>query len=89
MINIPSKIKVGQVISSRYNLEDYSDEDLIRPLSWDQRIAGLDVIETIDNQTVHLNSNGAQPVPKAGWDILIYQGDADKGYQWTLYGMQK
>ena len=89
MIDIPSRIKVRQVLESRYNLQDYDNKDLVRPLSWDQRISGVDVVETSDNQTLRLNSNGAQPVPQSGWDLLIYQGDADTGYQWTLYGMEK
>ena len=33
-----------QVLESRYSLQNYENEDLVRPLSWDQRITGVDVI---------------------------------------------
>lgn len=74
------RIKVGRVVESRY-------EGGFRPLSWDDRKAGRDLIETIDGERVALASTGQQSCPQNGWEILLTGGDETRGFTWTLYGL--
>ncbi|RMG42821.1 MAG: hypothetical protein D6719_05360 [Candidatus Dadabacteria bacterium] len=78
--SIPVRIKVKEILSSRYNNNK-------RPLSWDERKDGNDIVRSEDGRILNLFSNGQQSPPQPGWVILIKGGDADKGYNWTLYGM--
>lgn len=77
---LPARVRVSKIVSSRYN-------DNTRPLVWDERKSGQDVIETQDGLKIALQSDGGQSPPKAGWTILLRSGDANQGYDWTLYGM--
>ncbi|MDZ4785282.1 MAG: hypothetical protein SGJ02_04310 [bacterium] len=79
---VPVRVVVENIISSRY-----SDNE--RPLSWDHRRAGIDVIKTNDNMTLKLLSDGGQTPPKPGWTILVSKGDSELGYKWTLYSMPR
>ena len=72
-------IQVKKIISSRYNSEE-------RPSSWDDRIAGIDQIESDDGQIYDLISSGQQSTPKPGWGILL-QEQKPEGFTWTLYSM--
>ncbi len=74
------RVRVASVISSRY-------PDGFRPLSWDERRAGIDVIRTSEGKELRLQSDGGQSAPKVGWEIVLSDGDAHAGYRWTLYGI--
>ena len=78
--SVPSRIEVEQLVESRYRSGE-------RPLSWDDRIEGADVIRTTDGKTYRLMSDGGQSPPKKGWVLMLTGGDAEAGYQWTLYGL--
>ncbi len=67
-------------MTSRYDGE-------VRPASWDSRAGGVDVVKTVDGDTLRLCSEAGQNTPQPGWVILLTAGDAESGYAWTLYGM--
>ncbi len=58
-----------------------------RPLSWDERREGIDVIRTVSGETVKLYSSAMQSPPQPGWVVLITGGSGETGYTWTLYGI--
>lgn len=74
------RIKVAHIVESRY-------AGGFRPLSWDDRGAGRDVIETVNGERIVLASSGQQSCPQAGWEILLTGGDEMSGFTWTLYGL--
>lgn len=81
------KVQVAELISSRYG-KSVSE----RPLSWDKRKAGLDVIRSVDNKVIELWSDGGQSPPQPGWVILVNPGTPNphlptKGEPWTLFGI--
>lgn len=81
-VELPASIQVESIISSRYIGHQ-------RPLSWDERKAGVDVVRSIDQKTIRLMSDGGQSPPQPGWTIIISEGDESSGYKWTLYSMPK
>ncbi len=79
------KVVVASLKQARY-------ADKRRPLSWDQRRDGIDVITSQAGEDIRLWSDAGQSPPQAGWVILLTsEGErADKahdGYRWTLYGL--
>lgn len=78
---LPVRLRVGELVSSRYSNGN-------RPLNWDQRVSGEDLIKTDDGRVVKLQSDGGQSPPKKDWEILITGGDAQTGYGWTLYAIK-
>jgi len=76
---------VAELVSSRYGVSDAPTS--ARPMSWDDRVAGFDVIRTTDGHTLKLASDGQQSPPDKGWIILLSAGDLEQGYRWTLYGL--
>lgn len=85
--NLPRRVHVKKVISSRYSSGE-------RPLSWDERVAGIEEIQAEDGELVVLFSNGGQSTPKPGWDILLTQPHrsaqaSQLALEWTLYGIPK
>lgn len=78
---IPQRVTVSNISRCRYG------EAGERPISWDQRTAGVDEIQTDSGKSLKLFSDGGQGVPKPGWVVLITGGDSDQGYTWTLYGL--
>ncbi len=78
----PFRVQVESIVSSRYPGHE-------RPLSWDERREGVDVVKTSDQKTLRLLSDGGQSPPQPGWIILISGGDESTGYRWTLYSMPK
>lgn len=78
---LPVRIKVQEVLSSRYEGQHH------RPANWDRRKSGVDVVKTTDGQTIKLQSDGGQSPPQKDWVVLLSKGDAQSGYIWTLYGM--
>ena len=81
-LKIPRRVQISEVVESRY-------ENGERPLSWDDRVDGIDIVKTIDGEELKLLSSGGQSTPKSGWVILLNAGDSAGGYGWTLYGIPK
>ena len=77
---LPSRIKVVGNVASRY-------PDHERPSSWDERVAGSDVVLDSESRRIHLLSDGGQSPPKPGWEILVTGGSVQSGYSWTLYSI--
>jgi hypothetical protein len=93
---LPRRIQVGAVLSSRYGdarsqaevrASQWFVPELHRPLSWDERRAGVDVICTSSGEELKLVSSGMQSTPKPGWVLLLTSGSAEDGFSWTLYGL--
>jgi hypothetical protein len=74
------RVKVKEVVRARYPE---------RPLNWDERIPGIDVIVTEQGDTIELLSDGQQSPPKKGWVILLREVDSEGRFTWTLYGLPK
>jgi hypothetical protein len=81
---LPCCVVVSELIAGRYKGMEGS---LQRPLSWDERQSGNDIILTEDGMQLKLLSTGQQSSPVPGWKLLITGGSSDSGYTWTLYGM--
>lgn len=79
LAELPARLRVVKLLESRYQSGS-------RPLSWDERRAGVDVILTEDGKTIRLASDGQQSPPQPGWTILVSDGNTE-GYTWTLYGI--
>jgi len=79
--HIPFRAVVTSIVSGKYNPGT-------KPLSWDDRRAGLDVVLSSKGEEIILDSRGDQSTPDTGWEILI-NGKTGKGFTWTLYGVQK
>ena len=68
----PRRVKVKEVLLSRYQVrgdERYTSGK--KPLSWDERIAGIDEILTEAGERLKLFSNGGQSTPAPGWELLL------------------
>ena len=85
----PQRVAVARRISSRYDglYRDGRLPEGARPLSWDSRCSGLDVIVTEDGRELKLLSDGGQSPPCPGWMLVLRGGDEESGFAWTLYGM--
>ena len=84
--HLPVKVVIGELVASRYAPGGRSGGNE-RPSSWDERRAGIDVVRTTDGKTLRLASDGGQSPPQTGWILIVQSGDANAGYQWTLYGI--
>jgi hypothetical protein len=94
----PARVKVVEVISGRYSTETEKEvvkesqwfvASLNRPLNWDDRQPGTDLVKLDDGSLIKLNSSGMQSVPQPGWVLLLTSGDEASGYAWTLYGISR
>ena len=81
-MKVPARVCVSDIISSRYI-------DNQKPLSWDERRDGLDVVRTMDGQVLRLLSDGGQAPPREGWELMLTEDGGNDSYRWTLYGMTK
>ena len=81
---LPCRVVVSELVAGRYKGMEGS---LQRPLSWDERHSGIDIILTEAGMQLKLLSTGQQSSPVPGWKLLITGGSSDSGYTWTLYGM--
>ena len=81
--SLPFRFLVKEILDSRYG-----DNGHERPLSWDDRGSGIDVVIAEDGKTYRLWSDGGQSPPKKGWIVLLREEREDGAYAWTLYGMQ-
>ena len=83
--NLPRRITVKSVISSRYEPGE-------RPSNWGEREEGIEVITTEDSEnkgseTLSIFSNGGQSSPAPGWEILLNKA-IDDAFTWTLYALK-
>lgn len=87
---LPRKVLVKALVSSRYD-DLYSSHKLVcggRPESWDDRVAGTDIIKTEEGEQIILQSNGQQSPPIPGHVLMLQDGDSARGFSWTLYGLK-
>ena len=84
-----ARVRVSELVSSRYDVVGPSGSTIghERPLLWDDRKEGVDVVRVGPGEVVKLHSSYMQSPPKPGWIILLTAGDALHGYTWTLYGI--
>lgn len=80
-MKLPKFIVVGKTVTSRY-------ADCVRPQNWDQRIAGIEEVESIDGVRFVLNSEGGQSTPQPGWKIMLLSEHSEGAYSWTLQGFE-
>ena len=74
-------VVVKEIVSGRYGSLPG------RPLSWDERREGIDIVRDSAGRLHRLFSDGGQSTPQPGWKLLLRDGDARAGFRWTLYGM--
>ncbi|MBX7145248.1 MAG: hypothetical protein K1X79_12410 [Oligoflexia bacterium] len=79
-IAVPCRIKVKSLVSSRY-------PNHARPLSWEQRVEGVDVVSIDAGGQLKLFSDGSQSPPQPGWELILTEQVAQGAYRWTLYGL--
>lgn len=84
---LPRRVRVAEVLSGRYQPGE-------KPVSWDQRISGVEKIRTADGDTLSLYSGGGQSTPAPGWELLLTKERAqlsehEPALLWTLYGIGK
>ncbi len=68
----PRRVKIKSVLRSRY--ESRGDGRFLsgsKPLSWDERISGVDEVLTENGERLELFSNGGQSTPAPGWELLL------------------
>ena len=82
-LHLHAKVSVAEVVSSRYVGARGGD----RPLLWDERRAGKDVVRIEGGETLTLQSSAMQSTPKPGWILVLTGGSQGGGYTWTLYGI--
>lgn len=89
-----ARVQVAELVSSRYEAAAAAccgpakeRGCAARPLSWDERVDGVDVVKTVGGDSIKLFSSSMQSPPKPGWVILLTGGNSTDGYTWTLYGI--
>ena len=84
---LPARLHVKQLLSSRYDdLYDQGFPRGERPLAWEKRRAGVDVVTDAEGRVFRLQSDGQQSPPQADWVIVVRGGSSEQGYEWTLHG---
>jgi hypothetical protein len=78
-----AKVCILEVVSSRYGAARGGE----RPLLWDERQEGNDVVRIEGGETITLKSSAMQSTPKPGWIVVLTGGSQHEGYTWTLYGI--
>jgi hypothetical protein len=93
-IAFPLKVKVKEVVQSRYKPGS-------KPLSWDSRLPGVEVVITDTSEELSLYSDGGQGSPAPGWELILRrEASAEelasvnseetikkRAATWTLYGI--
>ena len=82
-LHLNAKVVVEEVVSSRYGGGDGG----VRPLLWDERRAGNDMVRIGGGEIITLQSSAMQSTPKPGWVLVLTGGSQGEGYAWTLYGI--
>ena len=83
----PVRIEVTELLSSRY--DERKTTTNLRPLEWERRLAGVDVVRVSGGQSVTLRSSAMQSPPKPGWILMLTGGNETEGFDWTLYGLSR
>lgn len=97
---LPLKVIVTAVKEHRYhNKPELKVAPGSKPLNWDLRLAGEDVVSTtfrvseaenaLVSREIKLKSMGDQAVPAPGWTLMLSEGNESEGYHWTLYGFDR
>lgn len=83
--SLPRRVRVAEILNGRYAPGK-------KPVSWDERKAGIEKIKTADGETLTLYSGGGQSTPAPGWELLLTKEQNDREgapvVQWTLYGLR-
>jgi hypothetical protein len=84
-----TRLSVIELVASRYDAIEGGMRQLgsERPLFWDDRKEGLDIVRSASGEEVRLHSTYMQSPPKPGWVIVLTGGDRESGFTWTLYGI--
>ena len=78
---LPRRVRVSEVVRGRY-------EPGKKPLSWDERAAGIEEIKTSAGEKVLIYSTGGQATPAPGWELLLMKPSSEANtFHWTLYGL--
>jgi len=79
---LPRRVKVEAVLSSRY-------APGAKPSDWAERQSGIDVVRTKGGEEVRLQSDGGQPSPAQGWELMLMRlvSPEEQAIEWTLYGI--
>lgn len=81
MTKLPRRIIVEQLIEGRYPAGQ-------KPISWDERREGIELVQTSSGEQIRLASNGGQSTPAKGWELLLTSLDpSSNASKWTLYGL--
>lgn len=56
-------------------------------MNWDDRIEGVDVVESDTGETVRLWSEGSQSPPQSGWTIVLRETSTPDKLRWTLFSI--
>lgn len=84
-MSLPRRVCVSEIISSRYQAGE-------RPISWDERLDGIEQIKTDSGEVLKLYSNGGQSSPSVGWELLLIDqvqfAEEKNAFSWTLYGIK-
>lgn len=91
MSTYPRRVIVQSIVSSRY-------APGTRPVSWDARKVGFEVIQTTESEQIQLWSRGGQSTPAPGWQLLLTKPTevntnsdspttSTSAIEWTLYGV--
>jgi hypothetical protein len=81
-MKVPSRIRIEKLLNGRYQAGT-------KPVSWDERIQGVDICIDSEGSEIHLQSSGDQSTPAPGWELLLTDVN-DKGeFSWTLYGVSR
>lgn len=83
----PARIEVTELLSSRYDSDVKGAR--ARPLEWEHRMEGFDVVKVSGGHSVKLRSSAMQSPPKPGWVLMLTGGNETEGYDWTLYGLSR
>ena len=81
--HVHAKVCVTAVVSSRYGRFSAGK----RPLLWDERVEGREVVKVDGGEEVTLLSSAMQSTPKPGWILVLTGGSESAGFTWTLYGI--
>lgn len=82
-MQLPRRVKIKEVVQGRYPTD--------RPISWDHRKSGVELVRSAEGETLKLFSNGGQSTPQSGWELLLMREvmvGGDSALEWTLYGLQ-
>lgn len=81
MAKLSRRIIVEQLVEGRYPAGQ-------KPISWDERREGVEVVKTNTGEQIRLASSGGQSSPAKGWELLLTAVDpSSNAAKWTLYSL--